>query len=178
MKPGELAGRIVGASAGLIAVAALATAVYTAWITRQQQKMSVWPYLMQDNSRAGGQYHRFVSNTGLGPALLESFQVRVDGRLVRTWPEVVARLGLPPLRHTMHSDLGYGVVILPGQAVDAFVVSDSAEALLFFAQRARLRTTVCYCSLYRDCWRYDSTDPPPRPAPCSRDTANDFFQQR
>ncbi len=35
MRPGELMARIVGASAGVIAVAALATAVYTAWITRE-----------------------------------------------------------------------------------------------------------------------------------------------
>ncbi len=178
MRPGELVGRIIGASAGLIAVAALGTAVYTAWITREQQKMSVWPYLMQDNSRVGGQYHRYVTNAGLGPALVQSFQVRVDGKLARTWPEVIERLGLPPLRSQVHSDLGYGWVILPGQTVEVLTVQDSAEGRLVFQQRQRLRTIVCYCSLYNECWRYDSVDPPPRPTSCARDTVNDFFQQR
>ncbi len=170
MKPGELAGRIVGASAGLIAVAALATAVYTAWITRQQQKMSVWPYIMQANSDSGGVYNRLVRNAGLGPALVRSFELRLDGRPARDWGDVARRAGWQtPLRGSMSSDLGAGKVLMPGQTISLVTIPDSADWHRFRRTVVpRLRTIVCYCSLYGDCWRDDSEATEPRRATCPR----------
>ncbi len=170
MRPGELAGRIVGASAGLIALAALATAVYTAWITRQQQKMAVWPYIMQANSDSGGAYNRLVRNAGVGPALVRSFELRIDGTPARDWDDVFRRVGWrPPPRGSLSSGLGPGSVLMPGQTISLLTISDSADWHRF--RRAvvpRLHTIACYCSLYGECWRDDSEEAEPRRAACPR----------
>ncbi len=168
MRPGELMGRIVGASAGVIAVAALATAVYTAWITREQQKMSVWPYVTQMSSDSGGAYNYLVRNAGLGPALVRSFELRVDGRPARDWSDVVHRAGWKAQpRGALHSDLGRGWVLLPGQTVSIYMVPDSADRFRFRREvLPRLETIVCYCSLYGDCWRYNSNATEPEQATC------------
>ena len=44
--------RTLSASAGLIAITALAVSIHQAWISRQQQKPSAWPYVTQTNTGA------------------------------------------------------------------------------------------------------------------------------
>ncbi len=172
MRPGELMERMVGASAGVIAVAALATAVYTAWITREQQKLSVWPYMMVMSSDSGGQYNLLVRNAGLGPALVRAFQFKVDGRPARNWSEIVRRVGWKALpAGSMHSDLGPGWVVLPGQTMSIFMLPDTVSGHRFRAEvLPHLDLDACYCSLYGDCWRFRG-DSPPQPGRCPNATA-------
>ncbi len=79
--------------AALIGVLALLVSGYTAYIQRQQVRAQVWPYLLVGNydpERAIG-----VLNKGVGPAIVGSVQVFVDGKPQRTWKQVFAALGLP-----------------------------------------------------------------------------------
>jgi hypothetical protein len=54
MRLDDITNRIVSASATIIAIAALATAVYQAKLSRAQAKASVWPYLLQGNAGNNG----------------------------------------------------------------------------------------------------------------------------
>ncbi|HEX8431606.1 MAG TPA: hypothetical protein VF625_09970, partial [Longimicrobium sp.] len=81
MQRSEVVDRILSVCAIVAAVAAVAVAVYEARIDRAHQRVSVWPYLQQSNSLTeGSPYRRVVSNAGIGPARIRSFQVRVDGK--------------------------------------------------------------------------------------------------
>src|SRR6185312_8275917 len=82
----EITNRIVSASATLIAIAALVTAVYQTKLARDQAHATVRPYLILGNSGNNG-YSRIVQNVGLGPAIIGAFEVRVDGHPVKTWAE-------------------------------------------------------------------------------------------
>jgi hypothetical protein len=72
MRLDDITNRIVLASATIIAIAALGTAVYQATQSRDQAKTSVWPYLIQGNSGNNG-YASIVQNLGVGPAVIKSF---------------------------------------------------------------------------------------------------------
>ncbi len=177
MRPGELADRILTGSAGLIAVAALATAVYTAWITREQQRVSVWPYVTQDNAFPG-YYERWLTNAGLGPAMVRSFEVRVDGQPAKDWAQVLERLEVVPgWGSVSYSDVGRGSVLMPGQSLKILVVRDTSMRARLRANVDRLATIVCYCSLYGECWRQDSREMEPHPAKCRIDSSTEFARE-
>jgi hypothetical protein len=152
--------RILSLSASIVAIAALATAVYEARINRAHQRVIVWPYVTQFNSDSGGAYQRKVQNAGIGPALIRSFQVRVDGHVMRSWDEVLAQIAPAPAGRDSgfaYSTLATGSVLTPGSSVTLLLLTDPARARRFHgAVDRRLETRVCYCSLYGDCWQASS----------------------
>src|SRR4051794_7489411 len=85
--------RIVAVSAILAALAAVLVAAYEARINREYQRISVWPRIQQSDSFVTDQpYTRNVVNVGMGPAIVRSVEIRVDGNICRTWPKVIEAL--------------------------------------------------------------------------------------
>jgi len=160
---GDVVDRITSVAAIVTAAAAVGIGVYQAHITREQQKKSAWPYLFQANAYDFHRYERIVENRGLGPALVRSFRVEVGDSVYDDWPSVVhAVLGHDPqviVRSSFHD----GMVLLPGHQTAVLTLPDSADARAFEARDTALHTTVCYCSLYDDCWVFGSRDRRPRP---------------
>ena len=153
---GDFVDRLTSVAAIITAVAAVAIAVYEARINRQEQKKSVWPYVMQYNSNTDQEYTRSVENVGLGPALVRSFEVRVDDSLYSGWrPVVHALTGADSVVYS-YSYLGMGSVLRAGERFVVLRIPPGPAATAFFEHRSELSTKVCYCSLYGDCWLSDS----------------------
>lgn len=182
----DLTDRLLSGAAGLVAVSALIVSVYQAYIARQQQKMSAWPYVAVMNSGAGG-YSRLVQNVGLGPAVVRSMTVTVDGRYEHSWAAVLRRsLGIdsaalrvlvPPGDTTYStSTVARGIVILPGASVEMVHVGEPAFARE--ARRAltnpRVQIRLCYCSVYDDCWVAGGALEPAPVDSCPYDPAREF----
>ena len=154
----SITNRIVSGSATMIAIIALATAVYQARLSREQAKASIWPYLVQGNSSNDG-YSRIVQNVGLGPALIRGFEVLVDGRPTRDWAEVAAKLGIHPTwRGKRSTTLRAGLVVPTGALIEILNLPDTADQRMMRGAVAHLQTWVCFCSLYGDCWENRSND--------------------
>lgn len=162
-----LLARVASASAGIIALCALAVSAYQAKLSREQQRMSVWPYLMQYNSGRGGGYYREVQNAGLGPAIIGWQEVLVDDRPQRNWGDV-----LRALTHTtdssfniVYSSLPPGSVLIPGAVQDVIELAPGSFAQSIHASidSGRLVTRVCFCSLYEECWIATSGERKPVP---------------
>jgi hypothetical protein len=142
-----------------ISLMALVVGFYQARIAERQAHASVWPYLtIGYNLYDRGENRGFtwtVDNSGLGPALIQSVVVSLDGKPVRRWEDVTAVLGLKKdFEHTTSSVRGR--VLPPNsnrdttiQAIRVFALPD-AEA--FWKARERLQMDVCYCSVYQECW--------------------------
>jgi len=181
VKQSDVVDRVMSVCAIVAATAAVAVSVYEARIDRAHQRVSVWPYLGQSNSlTAGSPYRRTVSNVGIGPARIRSFQVRVDGTVRRGWPEVVRALtGDSASGRIVYSSLGRGDVLLPGQTLELLTLPPGATATAFWreAQGDRLSTRICYCSLYDECWLAESGAGEPRPARACPTNAPDEFAQ-
>ena len=81
---------IIAAFVGLLA---LFVSGYTAYIQHQQVRAQVWPYLEAGND--DGNQAVYVYNKGVGPAIVKSAQVFVDGKPQTSWVKVLEALGLP-----------------------------------------------------------------------------------
>ena len=169
--------RWLSIAVGLAAIITVAVSLYQARLAREQLRASAWPYLAQTNSYlTGGPYTRSVSNEGVGPARVRSFQVIVDGRPLPDWNAVVRALtgqGEPAL---VYSSFGRGSVLVPGASRTLLTLPPGDRAQRFWLQaQTRLRTRVCYCSVYDECWTADSEKPEPARG-CTQGTAAEFAQ--
>lgn len=174
----NITARIVSGSATIIAIVALATAVYQARLSRDQAKASVWPYLIQGNAGNNG-YSRIIQNVGLGPAIVQGFEVLVDDRPTKTWAEVAESLKIKPTwRGKRSTTFRAGLVVPTGAMVELIELPDSGDVRLFRgAIENHLQTWICYCSLYGDCWQNRSDDYKPTPIKaCKDDPARRFVE--
>jgi hypothetical protein len=173
----NLTNRIVSASATIIAIVALGTAVYQARLSRDQAKASVWPYLVQGNSGNNG-YSRIVQNVGLGPAIIRGFEVLVDDKPTRNWGEVATKLGIhPSFRGSRSTTFRAGLVVPTGGLIELLNLPDSADDRMFRGAVGHVQTWVCFCSLYGDCWENHSRDyEPKRVKACVDDPARRFLE--
>jgi hypothetical protein len=171
-----IAGRILSGAAMFVALVSLGLAAYEARMTREHDMLSVWPYVSVFNTGSGGAYTFNARNVGIGPALVQSFQVRVDGQPKRTWGEVVRSL-VGQDASIIYSSFGHGTVLLPGANVELVKLeAGDVAAAVHLAVQKRMTARVCYCSLYRECWVLDDTkNEPPQPvSECQLDPAAEF----
>jgi len=155
--------RVLSGAAMFVALSSLAIALYEAHMTREHDRLSVWPYVSTFHSDSGGVYTFNVRNVGLGPALVRSFQVRVDGTPRANWGEVAETLigtdSAFTSGHTpnAYSSFGRGTVLLPGARLALLQLGPGPAAAPFHrAAQRRMDARICYCSLYGDCWVLDT----------------------
>lgn len=148
-----------------IAVTSLAITLYEAQATREHDRMSVWPRISQESSDSAGMFDRAVTNVGLGPALVRSYELTLDGRLRTSWDSVVSELVAETHKKPgfYFSHVGAGTVILPGHTLHVLTILGREFSSVASAQDHRVVSRVCYCSLYGECWiaASDKTDPEP-----------------
>ncbi|MCC6726619.1 MAG: hypothetical protein IT258_19110 [Saprospiraceae bacterium] len=74
----------VALMASIVSVCALGVSWYQVQLSRQQQLASVWPYLsISGNGTANEKEQAWgikVTNNGLGPAIIERVELRLDGK--------------------------------------------------------------------------------------------------
>lgn len=75
---------IAGLSSAIIALCALGLTVWQAKIARHHNRLSVTPHLTTWSHRdvTNNRYSIELLNNGIGPALIESFSIHVDGQLI------------------------------------------------------------------------------------------------
>jgi len=141
--------------AALIGVLALVVSGYTAYLQRTQVRAQVWPYLMLANYDSEASIK--LLNKGVGPAIVKSMQVRIDGKPQHTWREVVTALGVErfALRTSTISEN-----VLSGGEVVPMLVFDGADSYRQYrkAQAHRAAVEICYCSTLEECWLYVDDD--------------------
>lgn len=131
-----------------IGVLALAVSAYTAYLQRQQVRAEVWPNLLvgfHDPNQAIS-----VHNKGVGPAIVDSVRVWVDGKPRRSWAEVLVSLDVPA-EDFMVSTISRSV-ISPGERVFAISLGNNEAWQRFRAGMAeRVQSEICYCSTLGEC---------------------------
>ncbi|HET7930599.1 MAG TPA: hypothetical protein VFL63_04315, partial [Rhodanobacteraceae bacterium] len=142
--------------ASFVGLLALIVAGYTAYIQRytaqiqtRQVQAQVWPYLIIGIN--GLTQALFVDNKGVGPAIVRSVQVRVDGKPQRDWNQVLTSLGM--LKHDFVQSAVNQNVLSPGEELQAIRFPDKERWKQFHdAATNRLAVDVCYCSTLDECW--------------------------
>jgi hypothetical protein len=159
----KLTDRIVSGAAMAIAIIAAVTALYQARLMRDQSRASVWPYLIQENSSRSTYipnrqvYSLLLQNVGLGPALIRSYEIRVDSQPIKNWTEAKSKLGIQPWTFFVTTDIHTGSVVPAGATLELLILTDTADQRRFASVEGRVERWICFCSLYGDCWQTRSS---------------------
>jgi hypothetical protein len=140
---------------------ALCVSGYTAYMQRQQVRAAVWP-ILEFNSSNAPDIHFSLANKGVGPAIIRQVIMKVDGRPVRNWKEMLERLLGPGEHLGSESDIN-GHVFAAGESMTVFTPRDPENNPLNFdksnplwvkmnKERFRVTVEICYCSTLGECW--------------------------
>jgi len=78
--------RILSLTAKFVGVGSLLTLAYQAGLTRQAQHASVLPYLYIQLSANDQGVHLLLSNSGIGPAMIDDVRIHYQGREIAADP--------------------------------------------------------------------------------------------
>jgi hypothetical protein len=150
---------LIATLALLVSSGATVSSVYQTHVIANQLSASVWPYLEAVYSYSKDTVELEVANDGLGPALVKSASLVVDGHEVASY-----RRGIDVLERGFHiqhpyngsfSSIGPSSVIRPSEQLALFSLS-RLPVKGFGSIHRRVSLEMCYCSLLGQCWTYRS----------------------
>jgi len=144
---------------------------------REHARLSVLPVLsISDRSNIGDKTGRFsitIVNKGLGPAVIEKFERSVDGKVVDSWAEYASlltggKVKLDGDKRNIGSistaTINAGTIISDGDSISPIEVEGRTELVKsLLSDEHQGKVTICFCSLYKECWLADSTKARPEP---------------
>ncbi|HEX6559516.1 MAG TPA: hypothetical protein VF021_08635 [Longimicrobiales bacterium] len=139
--------------ASLIGLLALCVSGYTAYIQREQVRAQVWPNLIAGND--DNDLSLIVYSKGVGPAIVRSAQIWVDGKAQSDWHHVLDALGMKRPVTFSESTINPDVVS-PGENVRIIKFEDKDLYRQFRAAAVakHMAIAICYCSTLGECWNY------------------------
>jgi hypothetical protein len=167
-----------------ISALALAVGAYQTRLMQTQARASVWPYLVSGfnyadfGERQGFELH--IQNNGVGPAIVQSTVVKLDGKPVKHWNDVIHTLMNGHAGETMHASFAglRGIVVPPSTNRDTDVpairTNDTALGKALYDASDRLGIDICYCSIYDDCWMSHWLQRKPEKVSSCHETADEF----
>lgn len=154
-------------------------------VLQEQLGAQVWPYVNTTEGITGNTVRIEITNDGLGPAILRSVVISINGVSESNFIDVMHALLGPNLlaRRPRGEALSFGAdtgspgtVLRPGASLHAFTFSSDSYARPLLRAYGRVRTRICYCAIIPGkCWLSDSTLADPQPLPACREIANDML---
>jgi hypothetical protein len=151
-------GLFIGLFAILVNIITVTVYMYQANIMRIQQHASAWPYLEWLPSYNEDQYSIAVSNNGIGPALIQSVELKLNGQpmpnIDAVFEVIMGTSYFPHLISTIENR------VLPANAsLKLFEINDDQWAGKVFAamQANKFEFEICYQSIYGDAWTCKGT---------------------
>jgi hypothetical protein len=163
----------IAVAALLVSALTAGALIYQTRVVAQQYAATIWPYIDVSSSYSRGAETIEVVNDGLGPALIRSAQLSVDGKSVSSWHEYLLALasepelrriflrsraaylsGLPTALIISTSSIGPSTIIRSGESLSLLKLSLGSRAPLAMQELLRHQMTIdfCYCSLNGNCW--------------------------
>ena len=154
---------LIALSAIIISLCALVVSLYETSLIRQEQRASVWPHLMVGPSFQSKRFIFIVHNTGIGPARIRDVEVTVNGERVLNWVSMLEAItGVSDSFNLTYSQINKRV-IPPDDPFEMFSVSvgedgiDEELALLLTRETEHYNISICYCSVYDECWTVNTS---------------------
>ena len=142
---------LVGFAAILISVCAVAVGAYEAYLQRKHDRAQVWPHLELTLTSAPTGAALQVINAGIGPAVVRSVNLLVDGRPKSGWPEVFTTLlNHQPARYSTSTIRER--VLRAGEQVTLVALPTAELPPDLPARLGRIGIDVCYASVYGEIW--------------------------
>jgi hypothetical protein len=177
----------IAIAALVVSVLTSATLLYQTRIIGDQYAATIWPYLSISSTYSTNGEKIELSNEGLGPALIQSAQLSIDGKNVATWNTYLADLLTQPeirgalvraarasaLKGTISTaSIGASSTIRPGDSKTLLLISWPDDVPIASFTKHAIALDFCYCSLNKSCWTLhgvagrDSHDEPQQVSHC------------
>jgi hypothetical protein len=142
---------VVGITALAIGLCSLFLGFYEAGLQRHHARAAVWPHveILLYNSPSVAEIR--ARNAGLGPARIDDMLVTVDGKPMRSWIEVLAKMQDAPLKSYTTSQF-IDRVLRPGDEVTLLAVPASELPADIAKRVGRIGMTVLYSSVFDEHW--------------------------
>jgi hypothetical protein len=125
--------------------------VYEASLQRHHDRAEVWPRVEIQTFTGDKGATLSVENTGIGPAVIKSAVITVDGVAQQNMRSVLKSwLGAEPLRFGQRTIVDHG--LRPGDKVDLLSLDRSEMPPEFWDHIGRIGVTICYASVFDDFW--------------------------
>lgn len=138
----------------LISVSTLIVYVYQSNIMKEQQRISVWPYIEWMPSWNADNFFIEVNNKGIGPAIVRKVEISLNGKYFKNFNEVVS--SIPGLKN---KEFSYSTinnrVIAANESIRALSINDpeSISLLTEFLKNNDFKFEIYYSSVYGDGWK-------------------------
>jgi hypothetical protein len=153
----------------LISALTAGTLIYQTRVIGDQFAATIWPYLSVGATYDVSGETIEVTNDGVGPALIRSAELRVDGKTVRAWNDYITVLARDPqtrpilrrvralvragaaARVTM-SSIGPSSALRPGESHTLLKIALPVTVPTAALVKHSVAMDFCYCSLNGSCW--------------------------
>ena len=135
----------------VVSVSAVVVGLYEAALQRRHDRAEVWPRVEISTFVVPQGAALRLDNTGIGPALVKSITVTVDGKMQRNWDEALTVLfGHAPPAHSSSTVTEHAL-----RAGDQVTIVGIGKADLppnFWQWVSRVSVRVCYSSVFGESW--------------------------
>jgi hypothetical protein len=177
---------VIALCALLISTIAAVATVYQTRVIASEFSATVWPYVSFDETNAPSLAELDVRNDGLGPAIVRSVAITLDGKPRASVEALMAAVaaGQPKAEAAARAAVRAGAkldittstptpgMVIPANAQHVVIKVEGAVLMQYFAPvLKRIGLSLCYCSLTGTCWTqnlHDSGSEPKPVASCGR----------
>ncbi|HVU31040.1 MAG TPA: hypothetical protein VHE36_11640 [Sphingomicrobium sp.] len=139
--------------------------------SRKMQRTETWPYVSYSTDNASvdrkDEITFSLSNDGVGPARLEETEFLYDGKPMRDPREFVVGCCSTGHQHLVFTTADVGGVLRPGERRSFIRLARTTENEAIWerlnSERWKVVVRTCYCSIFDDCWVFDSRRNRPDP---------------
>lgn len=142
----------IALAALVVSLSAVAVGIYEASLQRAHDRAEVWPHVEVGTFTTPTDATLYLENTGVGPAVINSIVITVDGKARHNWGDVVTALfgDAAPVRFGHETVLDHS--LRAGDKVAVLVLPAASIPPGFWEQIRRVGVTVCYASVFGDHW--------------------------
>jgi len=165
---------VIAVCALLVSSLATAASWWQSRVVAEQLSAQVWPYVSFSVGFSGDLFALSVSNDGLGPAVMRTAAITVDGKPQASFVDAMHAMLGPHLlqrarragdqRLAATSDMGApGSVLRAGTSLTVFSLRSRHWVPELYREWQRMKLRACYCSIEGACWTKDASTDDPRP---------------
>ena len=141
----------VAVAALIVSITAVTVGIYEASLQRRHDTAEVWPHLEISTWVSDSSATLRLENTGLGPAIVKSVDVKVDGKSQHNWDEALrAWYGGDPPPHSSATTFQHA--LRPGDQTVVLGIRVRDLPAGFWTKVRRITLTVCYASVFDQFW--------------------------
>jgi hypothetical protein len=152
---------LIALIAMVIGVATMFVYIYQAHLMSKQMHAAAWPYLEVNFSSNDKSFLINVQNKGAGPAIVKTAYITSDNL---RFPEDQRKVDslINAITGKKRVLTGYtnirSRVLSPGDVITFAEFKDSTTAALILPALAKhnVRLTICYCSVFDECWTLEA----------------------